>query len=157
YLKRIGPDRGSGPAPSKERPMKAILVWAIGTDSEADGFGIFRWNGKDWDKVEGAATRIAVDHRGRPRVVHAEGGHLPPPVSARRNGPRPPGHRRPALTARKEPPRWLPCNPASAWPTPRTSTSLAPGRSGCASTRAWWSTGAASCPATTGGRRRRRN
>jgi hypothetical protein len=41
--------------------------WVIGRDQ-----GIYRWNGRDWDEVEGAAGRIAVGPEG-PWVVNQAG------------------------------------------------------------------------------------
>ncbi len=40
-------------------------AWVIGTDQ-----GIYRWDGKTWGKVPGAAVRIAVGPRGLPWVVN---------------------------------------------------------------------------------------
>jgi tectonin-like protein len=47
-------------------------VWVIGTNPEAGGFGIYRWNpGKNnWDKIPGSAMRIAVDPKGNAWVVN---------------------------------------------------------------------------------------
>ncbi len=32
--------------------------WIIGTNPETYGYSIYRWNGSNWDKVEGSAVRI---------------------------------------------------------------------------------------------------
>lgn len=47
-------------------------VWVIGTNAEAGGYGIYRWNAgrSNWDKVPGSAERIAVDSRGNAIVVN---------------------------------------------------------------------------------------
>ena len=44
-------------------------AWVIGTNVEIGGYGIFRWNGSNWDKVSGSAVRIAVDPQGKAWVV----------------------------------------------------------------------------------------
>jgi hypothetical protein len=36
-------------------------VWVIGSAPLPGGFGIHRWNGSDWDTVDGSAVRIAVN------------------------------------------------------------------------------------------------
>jgi hypothetical protein len=48
-------------------------VWAIGTDRQKTGSSILRWNGKEWDKVDGAATKIAVDPKGVPWIINGKG------------------------------------------------------------------------------------
>jgi hypothetical protein len=48
-------------------------VWVIGNDEQPGGFGIWRWNGSDWDGIDGAAVRIAVGPDGQPWVVNASG------------------------------------------------------------------------------------
>jgi len=48
-------------------------VWVVGTDSVPGGSSLFRWNGSQWDKVDGAAARIAVGPDGNPWVVNNEG------------------------------------------------------------------------------------
>ena len=50
-------------------------AWAIGSPQEASEFGypILRWNGIDnWDRVKGAAVRIAVSPEGTPWVVNSK-------------------------------------------------------------------------------------
>ena len=35
-------------------------VWVIGTDSTGGGYGIHRWNGSNWTKIDGGAVQITV-------------------------------------------------------------------------------------------------
>ena len=35
-------------------------VWVIGTDSTGGGYGIHRWNGNNWTKIDGGAEQISV-------------------------------------------------------------------------------------------------
>lgn len=35
-------------------------VWVIGHDREPGGFGIHRWNGNNWNKIDGGALEISV-------------------------------------------------------------------------------------------------
>ena len=35
-------------------------IWITGKDKVTGGYGIFRWNGKGWDKVNGGALNIAL-------------------------------------------------------------------------------------------------
>jgi len=35
-------------------------VWVIGTDPTPGGYGIYRWNGSDWSRIDGGATDISV-------------------------------------------------------------------------------------------------
>lgn len=45
-------------------------VWVIGCASGGDGGNeIFKWTGSDWQKVKGAAVKIAVDNLGNPWVL----------------------------------------------------------------------------------------
>jgi hypothetical protein len=44
-------------------------AWAIGTNAEGGGYGIYRWNGANWDKIPGSAVRIDVDPKGNAWVV----------------------------------------------------------------------------------------
>ena len=45
-------------------------VWAIGGARESGGFGVYHWNGVEFEKAAGiAGMRIAVDPRGFPWVV----------------------------------------------------------------------------------------
>jgi hypothetical protein len=46
-------------------------VWVIGTNSVHGGFGIYRWNGDNWDAVAGGGVRIAVGPHGNPWVVNS--------------------------------------------------------------------------------------
>ncbi|PCI76356.1 MAG: hypothetical protein COB20_10835 [SAR86 cluster bacterium] len=45
-------------------------VWAIGTDERSGGFGIYRWLGSTWQRVDGGALRIDVDPEGVPWIVN---------------------------------------------------------------------------------------
>jgi hypothetical protein len=47
-------------------------AWVLGTDNVAGGHSIFHWNGRDWDRVEGAAVRISVGPHGQPWVVNLQ-------------------------------------------------------------------------------------
>ncbi len=51
----------------------AFRPYIIGFTAEAGGFGIYKWNGSDWTKLNGAATRITVDNTGTPWVVNSSG------------------------------------------------------------------------------------
>jgi hypothetical protein len=42
--------------------------WIIGTDS-----AVYRWSGRDWERVDGTGVAISVDETGAPWVVSAEG------------------------------------------------------------------------------------
>ncbi|MBK7299566.1 MAG: hypothetical protein IPI79_03665 [Moraxellaceae bacterium] len=45
-------------------------MWVIGCASGGDGGNeIFKWTGTDWQKVKGAAVKIAVDNLGNPWVI----------------------------------------------------------------------------------------
>lgn len=46
-------------------------IWVVGTNPQDGGFGVFSWNGRDWEPVEGGARRIAVDNFGNPVVVNS--------------------------------------------------------------------------------------
>jgi hypothetical protein len=48
-------------------------VWAVGVERVDGGHPIFRWNGRDWDRVDGGAVAIDVDPQGRPWVVNDRG------------------------------------------------------------------------------------
>ena len=48
-------------------------VWIVGAGAADGGFGIYKWNGSDWDVAGGGAVRIAVDHAGRPWIVNDAG------------------------------------------------------------------------------------
>jgi hypothetical protein len=53
-------------------------VWIIGTDRVAtdpvgSDFSIHRWNGSDWDDIDGGGVRIDVDGKGNPWVVNHRG------------------------------------------------------------------------------------
>jgi hypothetical protein len=48
-------------------------AWVIGTNAEGGGYGIYRWNGGNWDKIPGSAVRIDVDPKGNAWVINAQG------------------------------------------------------------------------------------
>ncbi len=48
-------------------------VWVIGTDKEEGGYGIHKWDGNVWTKINGGAVRISVDINGNPWVVNSNG------------------------------------------------------------------------------------
>ena len=48
-------------------------VWITGTNPVQGGFGIYTWNGEGWSAVEGGAVRVAVDPKGMPWAVNANG------------------------------------------------------------------------------------
>ncbi|NEZ54196.1 tectonin domain-containing protein [Adonisia turfae] len=45
-------------------------VWIVGTNEVTGGYGIYQWNGSNWDVKDGGAVRIAVDEDGNPWVVN---------------------------------------------------------------------------------------
>ncbi len=49
-------------------------VCIIGTNRTGNNYGIYRWNGSDWDPFPGAAVRIDVDASGNPWVANQAGG-----------------------------------------------------------------------------------
>lgn len=49
-------------------------VWSIGTNPVKDNnFGIYRWTGNFWERVDGGGVRIDVDRKGNPWIVNAVG------------------------------------------------------------------------------------
>lgn len=49
-------------------------IWVIGTNKEAGGYGIYRWeDNRYWKKIGGSAIKIDVDQRGRAWVVNKFG------------------------------------------------------------------------------------
>jgi len=62
-----------------EMPGKAMdigigpngAVWVIGANAVGYDWGIFRWNGTNWDKIEGAGTRISVDWKGNAWIINS--------------------------------------------------------------------------------------
>ncbi len=82
------PDPGPDPGPSdptwQQLPGLATdigvgsdgSVWMIGTNPVPGGFGIFHWNGSDWDSVDGGAVCIAVYTKDEPWVVDKAGSIL---------------------------------------------------------------------------------
>lgn len=63
-LPGLGTDIGVGPRGQ---------VWLVGIERVDGGSPVYRWNGRDWSRVEGGAVRVAVDPQGRPWVVNAAG------------------------------------------------------------------------------------
>jgi hypothetical protein len=49
-------------------------VWVIGTNPVLGGYDIFRWNGSDWEGIDGGGVRIAVSSDGTPWIVNDAGG-----------------------------------------------------------------------------------
>ncbi len=45
-------------------------AWVIGTNPEAGGYGIYRYNGHTYRKIPGSAVRIAVGTDGNAWVVN---------------------------------------------------------------------------------------
>lgn len=45
-------------------------VWVVGRDAENGGFGVHRWNGTTWEKIDGGAVRISVAPIGLPWVLN---------------------------------------------------------------------------------------
>lgn len=43
--------------------------WVLGTDRHAGGYGIYRWNGYNWDRAPGTAVRIGGTYR-QPWVIN---------------------------------------------------------------------------------------
>lgn len=72
---RLGEHRGGGYAiyyQGHRMPGEALDVadgWVIGTDRRAGGFGIYRWNGRRWNRVSGGAVRIGGSYD-RPWVIN---------------------------------------------------------------------------------------
>ncbi len=48
-------------------------VYIIGTDVVPGGYGIYRWNGSNWDKIPGGAVKVDVSPQGTPWVVNNVG------------------------------------------------------------------------------------
>jgi len=48
-------------------------VWAVGVSRESGGYGVWRWNRGDWERMPGAGVRIAVDDRGVAWLVNDRG------------------------------------------------------------------------------------
>ncbi len=52
--------------------------WIAGIDgAKHGGNSVYRWNGRDWDKIDGAAIRIGVTPVGLPWLVNIRGGVYP--------------------------------------------------------------------------------
>jgi hypothetical protein len=45
-------------------------MWVIGTNKEGGGFGVYKWLGKRYQKVNGSALQISVDAAGNPWLVN---------------------------------------------------------------------------------------
>ena len=45
-------------------------VYIIGTDALPGGYGIHRWNGSNWDKIDGGGVHISVSPQGLPWMVN---------------------------------------------------------------------------------------
>jgi hypothetical protein len=66
-------------APGRNRwqvaPGGAIAVgdgWVLGTDRHTGGYGIYRWNGRDWSRMPGTGVRIGGSYR-QPWVINDRG------------------------------------------------------------------------------------
>ena len=46
--------------------------WVLGNDWQRGGWGIYRWNGRDWNRMPGAAVRIGGSYRS-PWVINDRG------------------------------------------------------------------------------------
>lgn len=46
--------------------------WVLGTDRLKGGYGIYRWNGRGWSRMPGAAVRIGGSYR-QPWVINDRG------------------------------------------------------------------------------------
>lgn len=48
-------------------------AWCLGLgETSPAGYSIHRWNGRDWDHVDGAAVRIAIAPDGEPAIIDRE-------------------------------------------------------------------------------------
>ncbi|NIJ55512.1 M57 family metalloprotease [Dyadobacter arcticus] len=47
--------------------------YAIGQDAMPGGYGIYKWSGSSWDRLPGAAAKVAVTPEGVPWVVNTSG------------------------------------------------------------------------------------
>ena len=45
-------------------------VWIVGMNPVSGGYGIYKWDGKNWKVVDGGAVQISVDKYGIPWVVN---------------------------------------------------------------------------------------
>jgi hypothetical protein len=45
-------------------------VWVIGTNAVGGGYGIYAWNGSNWDGIDGGGVNISVDPSGLPWVTN---------------------------------------------------------------------------------------
>lgn len=50
-------------------------VYIIGMDVVPGGYGIYRWNGSNWDKIPGGAVKVDVSPQGTPWIVN-NGGNI---------------------------------------------------------------------------------
>jgi hypothetical protein len=46
--------------------------WVLGTDRHTGGYGIYRWNGRDWNRMPGTAVKIGGSYR-QPWVINDRG------------------------------------------------------------------------------------
>jgi len=56
----------SGRGRWQRAPGEAMAIgdgWVLGTDRHNGGYGIYRWNGYDWNRMPGAAVRIGGSYR----------------------------------------------------------------------------------------------
>jgi hypothetical protein len=56
-------------------PGSAMAIgdgWVLGTDRHTGGYGIYRWNGRDWNRMPGTAVRIGGSYR-QPWVINDSG------------------------------------------------------------------------------------
>jgi Tectonin domain len=67
----VGPDG----APWVVNSQNEIYRWNNGGFQKLPGFardiGVYKWNGNDWDRMEGQGVAISVDRTGNPWVVNA--------------------------------------------------------------------------------------
>jgi len=59
---------------AKDIGIGAGSVWIIGTNPVIGGYGIYRWDGRNWEIVsDDGAVRIDVDPQGNPWIVNDNG------------------------------------------------------------------------------------
>ena len=47
-------------------------IWILGTDRQAKGYGIYRWESNNWVKANGDGEVITVDRDGNPWVINSD-------------------------------------------------------------------------------------
>lgn len=57
------------PGASTDIGIGAGTLWTIGTRAVQGGFGVYRWDGKNWVDMKGAGVRIDVDNKGFAWIV----------------------------------------------------------------------------------------